>query len=1108
MSGSPSRATQHDTKLPGMPASNRHVQATNAWAQEQAMKGEDNSNMENVRSLARPYEASTGGVSGDNGHTSFALSHHQNNQSIAASRYEKASQATLVREKNSWAQQALNINDIGGLLQEINHDQYTTSARARARVDPVHNDEEEMGLAIVMPTIRRAAVTLFPSNKKNKTRSVGEPTSSNPFSMTRKMSLKGLRNVLTGTKALLDDSSAGKVPENAPPVPYLRSDKASRVLGLNVLPGWQSEDFVQPPESAPLLQVSNSYQDHTFEPEDPVAFGRKAMSTSILTEDIMPVSPMKAKNPSRLPAKGEVESEGIVLGHGNLSPTKSGSYGTMGRLEVVGNNFARVTSQQGIIETMDDGTEGTAHEIQSPAGQPSATLYSPSMYEGVWENHPNVQGRSLQPFSPGGVYPVHEYRQLVDEKLGTSASETSSTSEGSDLAMTSSVDFEAKLLASSGSDSSGSSSSADSAEVVSLFESDADKNPVAIAHDNTRPNGNAAPAPPESYPGYQASVAVDFKHAMMALHHHIETSNDRLQRLVEDKCNRIHDELVRRCESLEEKIQKNGKGASKHDLNGLKNEFDILGHDLHVTATTGTETKRLIHTMLAKVAALDRLVQEKACRCELPQPQRLADQEGATAPHNSTVFFNSHGAPNFVSSHGYLHVPLQHNGNQFAPFGNSNTYANFGTPQFRTEASTNFGPRPREVAEDYYRASGNPQMMRVIIPEMELRDDLTFLGKDQHCSIPFGIKGPNDVLYELPSFMRMTTKGPVIIDESPVSTATDGSGGVDVTGDNENLNQPGSSSTTPFCVDGPYGIQYDLPSFMSYDAKGNIVLDQFDENGHSIAVSHALGDEGPNVPTDELPSYRSSKENSGAVVEDKDIAMEVNDVVTTAVGAVPIGIKIPNGVVYELPSFLRLNGDGEVEVVKIQDSDAGQGDTAITQTDRVPIGIRMDNGIVYELPSFMHINDEGQAEVRIEEEPIADVRDKEGLPAGIVPVGIRGPNRLIFGNASIGINNDGQEVVIQEQEGAAICRDSAGISVTDGVPLGVRMNNGIVYEVPSFMNITEGGSLEVNEYDVFGRAITSASELETTEYPAWSEGPDGVWFNESATMEDIFGFVD
>ena len=45
MPGSPSKSKERDTKLPGTPARKRQVQATNAWAQEQALEAEDNFDM-------------------------------------------------------------------------------------------------------------------------------------------------------------------------------------------------------------------------------------------------------------------------------------------------------------------------------------------------------------------------------------------------------------------------------------------------------------------------------------------------------------------------------------------------------------------------------------------------------------------------------------------------------------------------------------------------------------------------------------------------------------------------------------------------------------------------------------------------------------------------------------------------------------------------------------------------------------------------------------------------------------------------------------------------------------------------------------------------------
>ena len=266
------------------------------------------------------------------------------------------------------------------------HSQHATGTRAHINVR--HSENEATGPGSTVPKLKRVVGTFLPSNKED--RSVTQPTLSKPFSMTRKMSLKGIRNVLTATKAALDDSIIRIIPTDAPYVPSIKLDKASRVLGLNVVhPNWQSGDFTQPSASAQSLEFSSSYQDQTFETETPNAFGLQGNDTSTLIKITKPQIPTKFSSSSRRPSKNEVESVGILLGHGHLTPTKTGSYGTTGKLEVVGASFTRILSQQGIIETVDDEGEDKAHGNQSDRF-PSSAVYSPSMYEAVWENHPEV----------------------------------------------------------------------------------------------------------------------------------------------------------------------------------------------------------------------------------------------------------------------------------------------------------------------------------------------------------------------------------------------------------------------------------------------------------------------------------------------------------------------------------------------------------------------------------------------------------------------------------------------------------------------------------------------------------------------------------------------
>ena len=63
--------------------------------------------------------------------------------------------------------------------------------------------------------------------------------------------------------------------------------------------------------------------------------------------------------------------DALVFGTG-MSPTKTGSYGVIGTAQVQEpHGFARVVSHQAVLET-------------------AGAEYSPSVYDGVWENDPKV----------------------------------------------------------------------------------------------------------------------------------------------------------------------------------------------------------------------------------------------------------------------------------------------------------------------------------------------------------------------------------------------------------------------------------------------------------------------------------------------------------------------------------------------------------------------------------------------------------------------------------------------------------------------------------------------------------------------------------------------
>ena len=91
----------------------------------------------------------------------------------------------------------------------------------------------------------------------------------------------------------------------------------------------------------------------------------------------------------QLPEPANQKPDGIIFS-GSLSPTKSGTYGTVGRAQLeVPNSFARVKSHRGLVADIED-DEGAQNTHAPHEEVRSSVVYSPSVYGGVWECHPSV----------------------------------------------------------------------------------------------------------------------------------------------------------------------------------------------------------------------------------------------------------------------------------------------------------------------------------------------------------------------------------------------------------------------------------------------------------------------------------------------------------------------------------------------------------------------------------------------------------------------------------------------------------------------------------------------------------------------------------------------
>ena len=97
------------------------------------------------------------------------------------------------------------------------------------------------------------------------------------------------------------------------------------------------------------------------------------------------------------------DNKGLVYAQGLLAPTRNGSYAITKQIEVQ-KGLSRATSHQGIVELLqenpEDRLDNNKHDSQSTnisdaglgitAPPNNLAQYTPSIYEGIWENNASV----------------------------------------------------------------------------------------------------------------------------------------------------------------------------------------------------------------------------------------------------------------------------------------------------------------------------------------------------------------------------------------------------------------------------------------------------------------------------------------------------------------------------------------------------------------------------------------------------------------------------------------------------------------------------------------------------------------------------------------------
>ena len=324
----------------------------------------------------------------------------------------------VVPGPNSWAIEENKVNDEQKQPIHQNSRPHPEEKLMPATSRPSTSDEA-LPLPVTRDYTQPATPVEFPNSTMPtpKHRMVTDPTTPKVPFMSRNSSINKLRKKFSNQK--LGEEEKAIADENAPPLPLIPGQTV-QIKGI-----WQTEQVshATPPASAPpsthtpdpLCSLS---EDQNARSGSPTRLHQSTPAPSqplgqptrrYLRENGLPNPPVlrsslagSSLNSDEAKSESQVQpGEGMILGHGSLAPTTSGSYGRVGEVEIVDSNgVSRAVSYMGVIE---DG-EGSATLVNTsyspqlldsaatlrPINGPLNGMYSPSNYSGVWENDPHV----------------------------------------------------------------------------------------------------------------------------------------------------------------------------------------------------------------------------------------------------------------------------------------------------------------------------------------------------------------------------------------------------------------------------------------------------------------------------------------------------------------------------------------------------------------------------------------------------------------------------------------------------------------------------------------------------------------------------------------------
>ena len=325
----------------------------------------------------------------------------------------------VVPGPNSWAQsqqeqQRSTSGEQLGVGKVTNRDKYEHKPMPPPPPDSSAHKKYLHAKAYIQPAI--PLVNPYPDKKSQQKRAVTDPVAPKPLFAGRKLSVAKLRKKYSFSKAEDDipDAEATTTDQSSPPV-RLSSEKAAEVLGLYPPPENKPNTA---PASAPPTPMPDPFRVSSNSVEKSASQARQVQSTPIPTRRYLkendlpkpiitdaPTSNRQANQDSQTRNKNTNKAQDVFT-PGMPHPPKVGIYANVGEVGLVeASGMHRIESFSGVIENAESssGKNGemyagsTVALSQSSMAQGLNTgdlrppvVYSPSNYDGVWENDPAV----------------------------------------------------------------------------------------------------------------------------------------------------------------------------------------------------------------------------------------------------------------------------------------------------------------------------------------------------------------------------------------------------------------------------------------------------------------------------------------------------------------------------------------------------------------------------------------------------------------------------------------------------------------------------------------------------------------------------------------------